>query len=137
MTDQVAELERKQYAKLLALERREMLNQKQISDTWVRYIYALLEVTCAHCAGDKVRFEDLGVPQQSLLLRAKANELRARFHLPPYEAIYDPLDASAIVQQLTADPVLREELQFGDTTEEVAQRLSAKYNVLLDTVPVC
>ena len=35
---------RVQYAKLLALERKEMQNQKEISDIWVKYLYLLLEV---------------------------------------------------------------------------------------------
>jgi hypothetical protein len=39
------ELNRKQYQKLLALERKEMQHQKEISDTWVKYIYLLLEST--------------------------------------------------------------------------------------------
>lgn len=102
----------------------------------MRYIYALLEVTCAHCAQDKVRFQDLSVAQQGLLLRAKANELRARYRLAPYEAIYDPLDASAIVKQLSADPLLSAELHVSESAEEMAQRLHAKYSQLLTSVPV-
>ena len=134
-TDEVAELERQQLAKLLSLERRELQHQKGISDTWVRYIYTLLETTTAHCAAEKVSFEELPAAQQSLLLRAKANELRARFQLPSYAAIYDPLDASEIVRRLASD-ALGAELGMASSTEEVAERLHSKFAHLLATVPV-
>ena len=41
--DKYVDATRRQYAKLLNMERRELQNQKEISDTWVKYIYLLLE----------------------------------------------------------------------------------------------
>ena len=101
--DRFEDQNRKQYSKLLALERKEMQSQKEISDTWVKFIYLLLEVTMASCAGKNVLFHNQDQFTQTLLLREKANELRALASLPPYEVVYDPLDASAIISFLTSD----------------------------------
>ena len=111
----MADLNRKQYSKLLALERKEMLvhfmrsialysiykilfvyflfynipfniflalfhcsfrdtmlssqNQKEISDTWVKYIYLLLEVTLAKCGQEGVLFHNEDEFSQTLILR--------------------------------------------------------------------
>lgn len=42
VVDRVLEAQQRQYNKLMALERKEMQNQKEISDIWVKYIYLLL-----------------------------------------------------------------------------------------------
>ena len=95
--DNMADINRKQYSKLLALERKEMQNQKDISNTWVKYIYLLLEVTLAKCKEKNILFHNEDEFSQTIILRKYANELRAVTGLPPYDVIYDPLDASAIV----------------------------------------
>lgn len=135
MVDQVAELERKQYAKLLNLEKKEISNQKVISDTWVRYIYLLLEVTMDKCTEEKVLFHNLDEFQQTILLRKVANELRFKCRLPPYEVIYDPLDASEIVERLSVDPF---GVDYGLTLsiEEVVKLLNDKYEDTLKSVSV-
>jgi hypothetical protein len=135
--DHVVELERQQYAKLLSLERRELQDQKQMSDTWVKYIYLLLERTLSHCASENVLFYTLDEVRQTLLLRTVANELRARCHLPSFDAVYDPLDAAEIVRQLSRpDAVSLEQLHLTESAEVVGARLQEKYGDLLQSVPV-
>jgi hypothetical protein len=135
--DHVVELERQQYAKLLSLERRELQDQKRMSDTWVRYIYLLLERTLAHCASESVPFHTLDEVRQTLILRTVANELRAHCHLPSFDAVYDPLDAAEIVRQLTRPGAASSEQPHQtESAEEVGVRLQEKYGDLLQTVPV-
>jgi len=128
--DKLADIERKQYAKLYSLEKREMATQRQVSDTWVRYVYLLMETTMAQCAETGALFHNLDEFQQSLMLRQKANELRALCNIPPYDVVYDPLDASAIVAQLSGTPM---GLKAGgaDTVEEVVAALNSKYGKTL------
>jgi len=135
MVDQVAEIERKQYAKLLNLEKKEITNQKVISDTWVRYIYLLLEVTMKKCVDEGVLFHNLDEFQQTIILRKVANELRFKCRLPSYEVIYDPLDASEIVDRLSVDPF---GVEYGLTLpiEEVVKLLNDKYEDTLQSVSV-
>ena len=57
-----------QYSKLLALERKEMLNQKEISDNWVKYIFLLLEETMQHCERNNILFSNLDEFQQVYLV---------------------------------------------------------------------
>lgn len=134
---------RKQYSKLLALERREMQNQKEISDTWVKYIYLLLEVTMAHCNQNNILFHNEDAFSQTLLLRQKANDLRALCKLPAYEVVYDPLDASAIVDYLTNDESISAASSVLGVTidvplndvDQVLATLNAKHNKLLKSIP--
>lgn len=66
MADTLLDVNRVQYAKLLALERKEMANQKEISDCWVRYIFLLLETAMVHCQAGGILFSNLDEFQQVL-----------------------------------------------------------------------
>ena len=144
IVDNLADRARKQYSKLLALERKEMQNQKEISDTWVKYIYLLLEVTMAHCKEKNILFHNEDQFSQTLLLREKANELRALCNLPPYSVIYDPLDAAAIVSFLSAgESTAAKSSVLGATldvpladVEQVMVALNMKHSKLLKSIPV-
>jgi hypothetical protein len=133
LMDQVVEVSRKQYAKLLTLERKEMQNQKEISDTWVKYIYLLLESLLARCKETGTLFHNVDEYAQTLLLRQQANALRAECQLPPYEVIYDPLDASVVVAKLAVSP-LGQQLGLSRTGDEVAAELTAKHGNTLKTI---
>jgi len=133
LMDQVVEVSRKQYAKLLTLERKEMQNQKEISDTWVKYIYLLLESLLARCKETGTLFHNVDEYAQTLMLRQQANALRAECQLPPYEVIYDPLDASVVVAKLAVSP-LGQQLGLSRTGDEVAAELTAKHGNTLKTI---
>ena len=81
----IIDVNRKQYAKLLSLERREMINQKDISDTWVKFVYLLLERSLAYCEEKEILFHNMDEYAQTLLLRSQANIMRSSCNLPPYE----------------------------------------------------
>ena len=142
--DRFVDQNRKQYAKLLALERKEMQNQKDISDTWVKYIYLLLEITMHHCKENNILFHNEDQFSQTLLLRKMANELRSLCNLPSYDVVYDPLDASAIISNLASgeSPVLKSSI-LGATFDiplsdvgQVLPSLNSKYGKLLKSIPV-
>lgn len=134
-TDEAAALERKQYAKLLALEQKELLHQKQVSDTWVRYLHLLLSRTLAHCTQRKVDFLSLDEAHQTSTLRKVANELRAQCGLPAYAAVYDPVDAELIVQRLaTQDAGCG--VSMVAPVEVLAAEMHGQYGYMFDTVPV-
>ena len=135
LLDQYTEGNRRQYARLLNMERREMLNQKEISDSWVKYIYLLLESTMRHCTEKDVLFYNLDEFGQTMLLRDQANKLRKEVNIRPFEVIYDPLDASVIVNKITSTP-LGEELGLYKPAEELSLILEEKYGKLLKSVPV-
>ena len=78
-------MNRKQYAKLMTLERKEMINQKEISDTWVKFVFLLLESTLQHCQENEKLFHNMDEYAQTLLLRQQANMLRSQCNLPSYE----------------------------------------------------
>jgi len=135
MVDKIEEVGRKQYSKLLSLERTEMQNQKMISSTWVKYVYLLLSITTAHCVDKGMLFNNMDEYQQTLLLREKANELRSMAGLPPYPVIYDGLDASAIVEQvntLQVDTAIKDMLSKDQ--DELTVALEAQYGKLLKSV---
>lgn len=81
----IIDVNRKQYAKLMTLERKEMLNQKEISDTWVKFVFLLIESTLQYCAKTGKLFHNMDEYAQTLLLREQANLLRAQCNLPSYE----------------------------------------------------
>ena len=134
MLDRLVDVNRKQYNKLLSLERKEMQNQKDVSDTWVRYIYLLLESTMRSCKQKDVLFHNLDQFGQTVLLRDVANDLRAQCGLPAFDVIYDPLDASVIVGRLGDSP-LGKELNLGGDIDTAAAALMAKYGALMTAVP--
>lgn len=127
MLAQMVEVNRKQYSKLLALERKEMANQKIISDTWVKYIYLLIEATLKQCDKDGVLFHNMDEFGQTMALRNRANELRRACDLPTYDVIYDPLDASAIVAKLEKSEGLED-------IDHVIEELNTKHGKLLENV---
>ena len=133
--DGVVEAERKQFAKLLALEHKELRNQKQMSDAWIKYIYLLLNITMDQCKRNDILFSDLDEFQQTLLLRSSANELRAMCNIPAYSAIYDPLDAAQIVARQSTQP-MGKQFRLNDPAEEVAQRLHTSFSGPLKSVAV-
>lgn len=100
LLDRLVDVNRKQYSKLLALERKELQSQKEISEVWVKYIYMLLETTVEDCKTKGMLFYNMDEFAQTMQLRAQANELRAKCNLPPYDVVYDPLDAAVIVARL-------------------------------------
>eukprot|EP01038_Epipyxis_sp_PR26KG_P012491 gene12491-16757_t len=139
MIDRVTDVARKQYSKLLSLEKKEMQNQKDISDVWMKYIYILLENTMKDCKNNNILFHNLDEFEQTLLLRKKANELRHEFGLPHYEVIYDSLDASVIVDKVMKDSDKVTSLGLVGangvlTGEEVGEILSSKYGQELRSI---
>lgn len=127
------DVNRKQYSKLLALERKEMANQQQISDTWVKFIYLLLEETMHHCISKDILFFNLDEYAQTMLLRQIANNLRALAGIPPYEVIYDHLDASVIVDKLQFNEIGKR-AGLDRPTNDVVNNLDSKYGELLTSV---
>lgn len=134
MLDRLVDVNRKQYVKLLTLERKEMQNQKVISDIWVKYIYMLLEVTMKSCKDSGALFHNLDQFAQTVLLRETANKLRQLCSLPPNDIIYDPLDAAVIVASA-------EKMDFGKDVhmpadiDQVLAEMTSKYGPVLKDVP--
>ena len=137
--DRFEDQNRKQYSKLIALERKEMQNQKDISDTWVKYIYVLLEVTMFHCRKENILFHNEDTFSQTLLLRKKANELRTLCGLPPFEVVYDPVDAVAIVHSLAdqkSNVVLGVPIDVSlNEFDKILTILDEKYAKMLKNIP--
>ena len=120
-----------------------MQNQKDISDTWVKYIYVLLEVTMAYCKKENILFHNEGTFSQTLLLRKNANELRKLCGLPSFEVVYDPLDANTIVQFLTG-PNSHNSVStiqgvpvdiVSQEVDQILALLNEKYGKLLKNIP--
>jgi hypothetical protein len=132
MMDQLLREEEQQYAKLLMLERKEMLHQKDISDTWIRYMYLLLETAVQDREHAELLFSNRDEFQQTVMLRDVANRLRERCGLPPHDVIYDRWDAAQIVSRLGAQPGCERGPQRAD---ELAASLKKKYGELLKSVP--
>jgi len=127
MLAQMVEVNRKQYSKLLALERKEMENQRIISDTWVKYIYLLIESTLKKCDKDGLLFHNMDEFGQTMALRKMANELRSQCGLSPYDVIYDPLDASSIVAKMEKSAGL-------ENIDDIIEQLNSKHGKLLENV---
>lgn len=134
----VLDVPRMQYGKLLTLERKEMQNQKDISDCWVRFIYLLLETTMRHCTDQNILFSNLDEFQQTLLLRKMANELRKSANLLPFDVIYDPLDASAVVayvaSQKDSEGSMYSRFGLDRPADEIHAELERKYGEALKSV---
>merc|ERR1711871_703068 len=130
LVDRLVDVNRKQYSKLLALERKEMSNQKAISDTWIKYVYLLLESTMKRCEREDILFFNLDQFAQTMLLREMANELRAQQNLPAYDVVYDPLDAEIIVQKYKGDLV-----DLSVPIDTLMAALTDKYGETLKSVP--
>ena len=116
-----------------------MRDQKDISDTWVKYIYVLLEVTMFYCRKENILFHNEDTFSQTLLLRKKANELRTLCGLPPYEVVYDPVDAVAIVHYLTdqkSNGVLGVPMDVPlNEFDKILTVLDEKYGKILKSIP--
>lgn len=76
--------------------------------------HAYVEMTMEHCAEKSILFHNLDEFQQTLILRSQANLLRSKCNLPAYEMIYDPLDATEIVNQLAGEWLLRDRARCSD-----------------------
>lgn len=133
--NKLIDVNRKQYSKLLALERKELALQKQQSDTWVKYVYLLLEYTMTQCQEKNVLFYNLDEFGQTMVLRNAANDLRKLVKLPEYEVIYDPLDASVIVEKLANEDIGRR-YNLNKEANELLVSLNDKYGELLKSVAV-
>ena len=129
MLGKMVDVNRKQYSKLLALERKEMASQKVISDTWVKYIFLLIESTLRSCEKEGTLFNNMDEFGQTMELRRQANILRTSCGLPEYDVIYDPLDATVIVDKLVDSP-LGKELQLSDN-KAVVKALERHRDMLL------
>jgi hypothetical protein len=91
----------------------------------------LLEGSIADCKNRGVLFHNQDEFAQTMLLRAQANALRASCGLPPYDVVYDPLDAAVIVGKLGKGfPGMVE------SSEEMAELLEGKHGNTLMNVPV-
>ena len=112
-----------------------MQNQKEISDTWVKYIYLLLESTLEQCKEQGKLFHNIDEYAQTLMLRQQANKLRKECNLPAYEVIYDPLDASLIVDKLSHSP-LGLKLELSRNGDDIGAELTTKHGNTLKSVPV-
>lgn len=134
--DKYVDATRRQYAKLLNMERKELQTQKEMSDTWVKYIYLLLESTMKHCASAGTLFYNMDEFGQTMLLREQSNSLRKQCNIAPYEVIYDPLDASVIVPAMISQP-LGVQLGLDRPADDLLPVLEEKYGKLLKSVPVC
>ena len=130
LVDRLVDVNRKQYSKLLALERKEMTNQKTISDTWIKYVYLVLESTMKRCEQEDTLFFNLHQFAKTMLLREVANDLRAQQNLPAYDVVYDPLDAEIIVQKYKGDVV-----DLSAPIETLMAALTEKYGETLKSVP--
>ena len=130
LVDRLVDVNRKQYSKLLALERKEMQNQKEISDTWVKYVYLLLETTMGRCEKEDKLFFNLDQFAQTMCLREVANDLRAEQGLPAYDVVYDPLDAEIIVKKYNGGIV-----DLSAPIETLMDALTDKYAKTLKSVP--
>eukprot|EP01039_Chlorochromonas_danica_P001791 gene1789-1957_t len=131
--DKIVDVQERQYSKLLALERKEMASQQVMSDVWVRFVYLLLKETMALCEVDGVLFHNLDEYQQTLILRKQANNLRAACGLPPYDVVYDPLDANEIVVRLSTQSI-GEKYQLQRPSEEILSELNTQFGDLLRNV---
>ena len=130
LVDRLVDVNRKQYSKLLALERKEMSNQKAVSDTWIKYVYLVLESTMKRCEQDDTLFFNLDQFAQTMLLREVANELRAEQNLPAYDVVYDPLDAEIIVENYKGNVV-----DLSAPIDTLMETLTDKYGETLKSVP--
>ena len=133
MLAKMVDVNRKQYSKLLALERKEMANQKVISDTWVKYIYLLIETTLRSCEAEGILFNNMDEFAQTMQLRKHANNMRAECGIDAYDVIYDPLDASIIVEKL-CNSKIGKELGLNGDAEELVSELDKKYGDMLMNV---
>lgn len=136
MLDRLVDVNRKQYNKLLTLERKEMQSQKAISDTWVKYVYLLLETTMLDCKKSDTLFHNLDEFGQTMLLRRVANDLRASCGLPAFDIVYDPLDAAVLVTKLADSPMGRQ-LGLGEdgNIDTILAALMSKYSETMKSVP--
>lgn len=134
--DKALELQQQQYSRLLAIEKKEILSQQQISDVWVKYLYLLLGQVMEDCATKDILFHNLDEFQQTLQLREKANQLRAQCRLPKYDVVYDPLDAQHIVATLSQDAAVAEKFLLNKPADTVYPLLQEKYGRLLKNVAV-
>ena len=133
LLDKLVDVNRKQYSKLLALERRELQSQQEQSLVWCKYILLLLETTLADCAAKGVLFHNLDEFAQTMLLRQQANALRTACGLPEYPVVYDALDAAVIVDKMAHSPLLPQgEVSY----EEVYALLESKHGNSLKNIPV-
>jgi len=123
-------------AKLQALERKEMANQKEISDIWVKYVYLLIETTLQKCETEGILFHNIDEYAQTLQLRQCANDLRGMCGLPPYTVVYDPLDATVIVNKLSVEPLGMELGLATNDTETIVKELNKKHGNMLKSIAV-
>jgi len=123
---------RHQYSKLLALETKELRTQQALSETWLKYIYLLLETASRASREEGKELSELDSFAQIRALRSAANLLRSRVGLSQYPVIYDPLDAEAIVKRIEEEDIdhMASDLQL-TVIDLVSEQLEARYGALL------
>ena len=126
-----------QIAKLQALERQEMLFQQEKATNWVKYMYLLLEYTMGRSSYEGVLFYNLDEYAQTIALRRYANELRDECGLPPYDVVYDDLDAQIIVRNISATQLGKQFQLDVLSTQQIAELLQKNFGKMLKNLPVC
>lgn len=134
LLDTFIDANRKQMAKLESLERKEMANQKEMSDIWVKYVYLLIESTLEQCVTENILFHNLDEYAQTLLLRKTANQLRSDCNLPDYPVVYDHIDATVIVKQLATSPLGVKLNLTSEDSEKIAKDLYTKHGNMLKSI---
>ena len=136
LLDKLVSSNRMQLNRLETLERQEMKSQKEVSDTWVKYMYLLIEYTLARCRGEDVLLHNLDEFEQTLTFRKCANELREQCGIPPYSVVYDPLDAKVIVEELSTGSFAQAIGMDTMDTDQIVKALEEKHGRLVQTVKV-
>ncbi|RYH15628.1 hypothetical protein EON65_31495 [archaeon] len=131
--DRVIDAQEKQYARLLSLERKEMLIQVEMWEIWVKYFSMLIPITAKYCKDNSISFSKLPEFEQSVLVMTLCNRLRETVGLPEYDNIYDATDAREIVERTSAMPK-GEELNSMDAREAAASLLDQYGNAF--TFPI-
>lgn len=136
IVDTVASVEEEQYARLLALERNELMRQREVSVTWLKFVYMLLRGAVERCSSNDINFFEQDTTNQTALLLQEANWMRERCGLPTFSMIYDPLDAPEMLAKAKnfASASVLEDLQR--PSKELLNRLRAQFDAVLNRIPV-
>ena len=95
----------------------------------------LIETTLSYCQETDILFYNLDEFSQTILLKNQANKLRNLCNIKEYSVIYDPLDASVIVDQLS-NQTIGKSIGIDQSAEQVLELLKSKHANLLKSVPV-
>lgn len=90
----------------------------------------------SYCEENQILFYNMDEYEQTKVLRTVANELRRMVKLPEYPVIYDPLDASYIINNLPADSIYYQKYNLNRNADDISIILNEKYGNLLKSLPV-